>query len=113
MATEARKNTRYDLNFNKRMDSSPMISATEVFWPFLPGGVSGNVKLNRPSSNEAPAAILKVSASEPVCSQFSQPMTKPATIHPAVPKIRINGKSLLGSVICLNETEFTNASVGI
>ncbi|MCY1537806.1 hypothetical protein D9M68_733160 [compost metagenome] len=113
MATEARKNRRYDRFLRRPIASKPMISPNEVFSPFFAGGVWGNRKLNKPNTIDAPAAVLNVRIKFPSCSQFIHPISRPATIHPIVPKTRMAGNSLPGSFICLNDMEFTSASVGI
>lgn len=113
IATEERKNNRYDRFFNSPSASKPNISPRDVFSPFFTGGVEGRVKLNKPSSAEAIAAILNVKANCPLCSQFNQPIVKPAMIHPMVPNTRMDGNSRPVSFICLNDMELTNANVGI
>ena len=96
------------------MASKPSTSPMRVAWPaFLMGGVAGSVKLNKPSSSEAPAAMRNVSTRLPPCSQFSQPMVRPAIIQPNVPSTRMGANSFCGFCICRKEMEFTSASVGI
>ena len=113
MATEAIKNNKYDLFFNRPIASNPIISPKEVFSPFFAGGVCGNAKLNKPNNTEATEAILNVRIKLPSCSQFNHPITKPAMIQPIVPKTLTDGNSFPGSFICRNEMELTNAKVGM
>ena len=89
------------------MASKPRISPIEVFPPFLTGGVLGRKKLNIPNTIDAMEAVLKVRIRFPDCSQFNHPMSRPAIIHPIVPKTLIDGNSFPGSLSCLNEIELT------
>jgi hypothetical protein len=93
--------------------SSPSMSRRSDWSPFRVGGVAGSVKLNSPSTSDAMAAILKVSSSCPFCSQASQPMMRPATIQPTVPRTRAAGNCFSGLAIWRKETEFTSAKVGM
>ena len=112
IAIEDRKNTRYERDFSKPRASNPSISRMLDFSPRRVGGVAGSVKLKIPRISDATAAILKVKGNCP-CSQPNQPMINPATIHPIVPSTRTDGNCFSGSLICRNDTEFTNAKVGM
>ena len=89
------------------------MSRTVAFSPRRVGGVAGSRKLNTPRISDATAAIRKVCASCPSCSQANQPMITPATIQPMVPSTRTAGNCFSGLVIWRNDTEFTRASVGM
>ena len=110
---EQTKKTRKFLSFNKPRASSPMISLKLVLVPAFGGGVLGSVKLKMPKAAETTAVNLNVLTSVPCFSQASQPMINPAMIQPIVPQTLIKENSFSGLVICLNETAFTSASVGI
>ena len=113
MATEARKNIRYERFLSIPMASNPKMSPRLLLPSFRMGGVGGNAKLNAPSSAEAPAAMRKVSTKWPPCSQLSQPMVRPAIIQPSVPSTRMLANSFCGFCICRKEMELTSASVGM
>jgi hypothetical protein len=107
------KKMRKFLSFNNPNASRPMISEKFALVPALGGGVCGKVKLNNPNAAETIAVRRNVLTSAPSFSQASHPMINPATIHPIVPHTLISENCFSGLAICLNETEFTNASVGI
>src|SRR5690606_7911355 len=115
------KNTRKFLSLNNFIASRPIIDASEAFSLSLTftGGVLGNTKLNNPRTNEAIDAIRKVFFRNPAATPSDEShlnkneIESPATTHPMVPHTLINEKSFSGLFICLNEIEFTKASVGI
>src|ERR1035438_3225862 len=74
------------------------------------GGGWGSVRQYRAIRSDAtPARRIGVA----VDSTRRKPISRPATIHPAVPRTRIAPKSCFGSFICRNERELVSAMVGI
>ena len=104
------KNNKNDLSFKSTKASAPKMAPNDVLLAVDFGGVLGRIKLNIPNSAEAPAAIIKVLSPSPMASLE---MTRPATIQPSVPKTRIHGNCLPGSLICANATLLLNAMVGM
>src|SRR5690606_4152265 len=94
IAMDEMKNTRKDLSLNKTRASSPSI-AVKLLSLLVFGGVLGKKKLKTPNNIDENAAIRKVS------TEFSNPkklIIKPAAIQPTVPKTRMAGNSLPGSL---------------
>ena len=117
---EAIKNKAKFLSFNSFRASSPSISEILTLVPGATlGGVFGRVKLKIPKINEAIEAIKKVFRNKPPftadCASHKKTklIASPATIQPMVPQTLILENSFSGSLIWLNEIEFTKASVGI
>src|SRR6478672_4258959 len=113
ISREARKKIKKFLSFNRPMDSSPRISLKVVFVPALGGGVLGKEKLNNPRTTDRIADRRNVFTNVLFCSQASQPMINPARIQPMVPHTRMLENSFSGLFICLNDTAFTSARVGM
>src|SRR5258706_15884903 len=112
ISSDAIKKTAKFLSFNNFSASSPSISPIEADFPFLGGGVLGRKKLNRPSTSDVTLANKNV-LDRSFSFQASHPTNSPATIHPIVPNTLINENCFSGLLICLKETAFTNARVGI
>src|SRR4030095_4206680 len=112
ISIEAIKNTVNDLSLNKTNASAPSTFAKVVCVPFAFGGVSGNVKLNKPNIPDATAAITNVCANCSVCSSKTLSIIQPTAIQPIVPKNLTEGNSLAGSFIWRKATEFAKANVG-
>ena len=104
------KNSKNDLSFSNTKASAPKMAPNDVLLAVDFGGVLGSIKLTPPSSAEAPAAMIKVVSPSPMASLD---ITRPATIQPSVPKTRIHGNCLPGSLICANATLLLNAMVGM
>ena len=107
------KKIKYFLFFRSERASSPNILLILKFSLSAVGGVLGKVKLKIPKIKDAAAVRKKVFSKICCDSHPRNPIVRPATIHPTVPKTLMGGNSFEGSTICLNATELTKANVGM
>src|SRR5215469_8199456 len=79
-------------------------------WAERKGGVWGSVRQYIDIKTE-PAPAIRMGMA--VGSTRRKPMSRPATIHPAVPSTRIDPKSCLGSFIWRKASALVSAIVGM
>src|SRR5688572_1075178 len=120
ISTDDTKNNRKLRSRSSLSASRPSAARSEK--PFdrsTVGGVAGSERLNKPNKADITAPIKNVLRKAPCAADSAAShlntrlISRPATIHPAVPHTRTNENCRDGSASWRNEIEFTSASVGM